>query len=128
MMHDGLVLMLDLLNPRGSIWVHLDYRVGSQIPCTLENVFSSDSFLNEVIWRYRAASAITGICDGIDSTVFFRLSSAPVESFTEVKIGLMGADQIRHSLDYSFVEVQDLHSGISSGSGASPIHNQLLPS
>ena len=44
--------MRDLLAEDGSIYVHCDWRVNHHLRQVLDEVFSRDNFLNEVIWGY----------------------------------------------------------------------------
>lgn len=59
MMYERLVLMRELLADNGSIYVHLDYRVGHYVKVIMDEVFGfsgGDSnrpgFRNEIIWCY----------------------------------------------------------------------------
>ena len=60
MMYDRLILMRELLSDRGSIFVHMDWRVGSSIRLLLEQIFGQENFRNQIIWHYggRGAKAI----------------------------------------------------------------------
>jgi DNA modification methylase len=60
MLHDRLVLMRDLLSPRGSLFVHLDWHVGHFVRHLLDAVFGAESFRNEVIWYYYNRFAADG--------------------------------------------------------------------
>ena len=51
MIYERLVLMRDLLALDGSIYVHCDWRVSAYMKSILEEVFSGQSFRNEVIWQ-----------------------------------------------------------------------------
>ena len=42
----------DLLKDTGAAYVHLDYREVHYVKVALDQVFSRDNFLNEVIWAY----------------------------------------------------------------------------
>ncbi len=53
MIYERLVLMRDLLAEDGSIYVHCDWRVNSFIRQVLDEIFSSENFVNEVIWHYK---------------------------------------------------------------------------
>jgi len=53
MIYERLVLMRDLLTEDGSIYVHCDYRVGAFIKLVLDEIFHSDNFVNEIIWKRR---------------------------------------------------------------------------
>ena len=53
MIYERLVLMRDLLSEDGTIYIHSDWRMSSQIRIVFDEVFGSDCFLNEVIWHYK---------------------------------------------------------------------------
>jgi len=53
MIYERLVLMRDLLAEDASIYVHCDWRVNSLIRLALDEVFGSDNFVNELIWKRR---------------------------------------------------------------------------
>jgi adenine-specific DNA-methyltransferase len=53
MIYERLVLMRDLLAEDGSIYVHCDWRVSSYIKLVLDEIFSPNCFVNEVVWRRR---------------------------------------------------------------------------
>ena len=57
MMWDRLRLMKELLGPKGTMAVHVDWRVGHLIKAMLDELFGSDSFINEIIWYYTGAGA-----------------------------------------------------------------------
>ncbi len=52
MMFERLVLMRELLADNGSIYVHLDWRVGHYIKLAMDEVFGKDNFRNQIIWHY----------------------------------------------------------------------------
>lgn len=51
MMYDRLVLMRELLSNKGTIYIHIDYRVVSHLRIILDEIFGSDNFLNLISWR-----------------------------------------------------------------------------
>jgi len=53
MMYERLELMKELLSDKGSIYVHVDYRVNSYIRIILDQIFGPLQQVNEVIWCYR---------------------------------------------------------------------------
>jgi len=63
MMYERLALTHSLLAETGSIYVHLDARVGSHVKLLLDEIFGPDSFQREIIWRigwvsgYKSAAA-----------------------------------------------------------------------
>lgn len=52
MMYPRLVLMKELLSDRGSIYVHIDWHVGPYLKIILDDIFTKDMMLNEIIWCY----------------------------------------------------------------------------
>jgi len=52
MIYERLVLMRELLSDKGSIYVHLDWRVGHYVKIVLDEIFSKEHFVNEIIWTY----------------------------------------------------------------------------
>jgi DNA modification methylase len=52
MIYERLTLMRDLLAEDGSIYVHCDWRVNVFIRMIMDDIFSRNSFRNEIIWNY----------------------------------------------------------------------------
>jgi DNA modification methylase len=40
-----------LLSPRGTIWVHVDYRASYLVRLLLDEIMGRDAFVNEIVWR-----------------------------------------------------------------------------
>jgi len=51
MIYERLILMRDLMNVDGSIYVHCDYRVAALVRLAMDEVFGRDAFINEISWR-----------------------------------------------------------------------------
>lgn len=43
-----------MLDNKGSIYVHLDYRMSAKIRIVLDSIFGEDNFMNEIIWTYKS--------------------------------------------------------------------------
>ena len=81
MMYDRLTLMRELLSDRGSIFVHMDWRVGSSIRLILEQIFGQENFRNQIIWHYggRGAKAIAGqFPRNYDLLLLFSKADSPI--------------------------------------------------
>lgn len=52
MIFERLVLMKELLNEQGSIYVHCDWRVNSFVRSILDELFGVDNYCNEIAWHY----------------------------------------------------------------------------
>jgi adenine-specific DNA-methyltransferase len=55
MIYERLILMRDLLAEDGSIYVHLDYRMIHAARIVMDEVFGSEQYLNQVIWKRTSA-------------------------------------------------------------------------
>ena len=51
MLAPRLEALCDLLGPKGSIWVHVDWRASYLVRAILDEVLGRDAFLNEIVWR-----------------------------------------------------------------------------
>jgi adenine specific DNA methylase Mod len=51
MLHERLLLIHGLMSADGMLYVHCDSRVGSGIKLILDEVFGSERFINEVVWK-----------------------------------------------------------------------------
>jgi DNA modification methylase len=52
MMRDRLLLLRELLSPKGTLYVHIDWTIGHYLKLALDEVFGVDKFRNEIIWFY----------------------------------------------------------------------------
>jgi DNA modification methylase len=52
MIYERLILMRDLLAEDGSIYVHCDWRVNGFLRLVLDEAFTRENFVNDVVWTY----------------------------------------------------------------------------
>jgi adenine-specific DNA-methyltransferase len=52
MMYERLVLIHELLDDRGSLFLHCDWRVGHYLKIVCDEIFGSDRLVNEIAWCY----------------------------------------------------------------------------
>ena len=57
MMYERLALARDLLSENGSIYVHVDRRVGPSTKLMMDEVFGEGRFVNEIVWCYTGPSS-----------------------------------------------------------------------
>ena len=55
MIYERMILMRDLLAEDGSIYVHCDWRVTAHIRLVLDEIFGTERFVNEIIWKRQSA-------------------------------------------------------------------------
>ena len=46
-----------ILKPTGSIYLQMDTKINHWIRCIMDDVFGYESFLNEIIWKYKTGGA-----------------------------------------------------------------------
>ncbi|MFZ0167830.1 MAG: site-specific DNA-methyltransferase [Candidatus Dormiibacterota bacterium] len=51
-LHQRLVEIHRVLQPQGSLYLHLDFRVSHYARLLLDEIFGAERFLNEIIWAY----------------------------------------------------------------------------
>lgn len=51
MLAPRLEALTSLLSPRGTIWVHLDWRAAYLVRTLLDEILGREAFLNEIVWR-----------------------------------------------------------------------------
>lgn len=75
MIYERLLLMRDLLADDGSIYVHCDWRVNSYMRSVLDEVFSKNNFINEIVWKRTSARSDSKRFNHIHDTIFFYTKS-----------------------------------------------------
>ena len=50
-MYERLLIARELLNDKGSIYLHCDWRKDHHLRCLMDEVFGSNNFKNEIIWK-----------------------------------------------------------------------------
>lgn len=71
MIYERLNLMRDLLAPDGSIYVHCDSRVNAYIRLALDEIFGSNNFMCQIIWkRSSIRKAASNKWLSVDDTIF----------------------------------------------------------
>jgi adenine-specific DNA-methyltransferase len=97
MIHERLHLIRDLLTDDGSIFVHVDERIGPYVRLLLDELFGRDNFINCIIWRRSDAHSDVGqgakhlgrICDNI-----FYYSKAPESQILNMQFSPLPASTI----------------------------------
>ena len=57
-LYPRLALMLRLLAPNGSLYLHLDWHADAYARLLLDELLGADHLLNEIIWTYHGPSPI----------------------------------------------------------------------
>jgi len=83
MIYERLKLMKNLLADDGSIFVHCDHRVNSNLKLILDELFGSDNFQNQIIWKRKGGVGqsnfkSTNLGNNVDTILFYSKSSSLV--------------------------------------------------
>lgn len=78
MMFERLLLMKEVLNEKGSIYVHCDWRMASLLRQVLDEIFGNENFQREVIWAFDTKSGYKTVAKNWirshDTILFFNKS------------------------------------------------------
>jgi adenine specific DNA methylase Mod len=69
--YETATILHDLLAENGSIYVHLDYHVSHYAKAILDEVFGSEHFQNEIIWKRQSAHSAANRFGPIHDTILF---------------------------------------------------------
>lgn len=76
MLYDRLVLIRGLLAPTGSIYVHIGPNINHYVRALMDEVFTSDRHLNEIVWRRAFAHSDSNRCGIIHDAILLYTKSA----------------------------------------------------
>jgi DNA modification methylase len=83
-LRERLIYVRDILAEDGSIYVHLDYKMGHYIKIMMDEMFGKDNFVNEVIWQ-RTAAHNDAIRYGAIHDLLFYYSKGPGRTWNSQK-------------------------------------------
>ena len=63
MMYDRLILMRELLSDKGSVYIHLDWRVNYVVRMLIDELFGKNNFQREIIWAFDTKSGYKTLTD-----------------------------------------------------------------
>ena len=76
-------MIYDLLSPQGTLYVHLDWHVASQVRLLLDQVFGADRLVSEVIWQKIRVTKRQSIGFGNVHDYIFMYTKTPTPIFNE---------------------------------------------
>lgn len=59
-MYERLLLLKELLSDTGSIWLHCDWRQSHRLRLVMDEIFGTENFLAQVVWRTMTSSGYKG--------------------------------------------------------------------
>lgn len=70
-MYERLMLLKELLAEDGSIYLHCDSRKSHLLRCVMEEIFTPDCFVSEIIWQSADAQSSANRYGPIHNTIFY---------------------------------------------------------
>jgi adenine-specific DNA-methyltransferase len=70
-MYDNLRAIKTVMSTEGSIFVHLDYHIGSYVKVLLDEVFGEQNFRSEIIWKRSTAHSDSAGFANLHDTIYF---------------------------------------------------------
>ena len=103
--YDTTVLLHELLNETGAIYVHLDYHVSSYAKTILDAAFGSENFVNEIVWKRKGGSANPSNRYGVvtDTLLLYAKSG----SFKLKSLKTLVSDDVQRYIRKRFVNEDD---------------------
>ena len=92
-LYDRLVLAYDLLSPTGSIYVHMDWRMGHYVKLLLDDVFGRGRFINEIVRVYAGGGQSKG---------YFPRKHDPIFLYTKSDTWTFNGDDVRVPYDSDY--------------------------
>jgi len=75
-MYERLVLMRELLAENGSIYVHLDEKLGHYVKVMMDEIFGYENYINEIIWIYKRWTATANKFQKLHDTILLYSKSS----------------------------------------------------
>ncbi len=85
-MFERLSLMRDLLSEQGSVWVHVGPQVSHQIKVILDEIFGTENFLSEIVWKRTSAHGDTKSFGHVTEQIFGFSKSVKHSIFNVVRV------------------------------------------
>jgi DNA modification methylase len=99
-MYPRLVLMRELLSDQGSIYVHIDWHIGSYVRVLLDDIFGKENFKNEIIWCYTGPSP---------ANKDFPKKHDNIYRYSKAGSPIFNADAVRVAYKAKFTSVRGVH-------------------
>jgi len=85
-----------LLSTKGSLYVHLDWRVAHYVRVELDRIFGPNNFLNEIIWSYRTGGLSKRRFARKHDTILLYAKSNGDHTFNVVRSGAFRTDGLNY--------------------------------
>lgn len=102
MMRQVLCLCRELLSDRGSVYLHIDYRMGAKLRLVMDDIFGESCFQNEIIWAYKSGGrAVKHFSRKHDTILFYKKTKAVYFNISAVGVprGPMRRNNMKRFVD-----------------------------
>ena len=86
MIYPRLLLMKELLSPKGSLYFHIDWHIGHYVKLLLDDVFGKQNFMNEIIWHFSDGTAPQGAFKRKTNVIYFYVKTINNNTFNEIRV------------------------------------------
>ena len=70
-MYERLLMLRELLSDGGAIFLHCDSTKGHHLRLLLDEIFSSENFVNEIVWNYKRWPSTTNAFQAMHDTIYY---------------------------------------------------------
>lgn len=109
MLRPRLEMMHKLLSPRGTLYLHLDWRMAAYARVLMDEIFGPQRLLNEIVWIYHGPSPIRSA---------FKRKHDTILAYAKSKKYIFNADAVR--VPYNESTVKTFESSAKAGFGKTP--------
>ncbi|MEM3127209.1 MAG: site-specific DNA-methyltransferase [Candidatus Woesearchaeota archaeon] len=103
-----LILMRELLSEQGSIYVHIDWRVGHYVKVIMDEIFGKENFVNEIIRGLKPGSRPKNGFGRKHENILFYSKAKENNYFSEKEIGVEYAEGTLVRLNYAGAREKNL--------------------
>ncbi len=88
-----------LLSPRGSLYVHLDWRAVHYVKVAVDGIFGVKNFLNEIVWSYRTGGVSRQWFGRKHDTILLYAKRKGQHTFNVQRDGVFRTDGLKYDQD-----------------------------
>jgi len=70
-LRERLIYIRDVLAEDGTIYVHLDQKIGHYVKVVMDDIFGKQNFRNEITWYYRRYTAVSSSFQSLHDTLLY---------------------------------------------------------
>jgi DNA modification methylase len=127
-MYERLIILKELLNEKGSIYVHLDYHKSAQIKLLMDEIFGEHNFVNEIVWKYTWGMRVTKYWNRKhDSLLFYSKSDDFIFNAEDVLEKRQISKATENRLKYKGAMIKDGNKGRGNYEDALPTDVWIIP-